>query len=92
MKERTFTEHSDQGEDEEHILARTCLPGSCPRQILGENELFADRVLALTVAGKCALQLDAPFSLGAVHLEHGNSHDEDDERREELENTWDVLC
>ena len=41
----------------------------------------------LTLSLERGLQLDAPFSLGAVHLEHGNSHDEDDERRNELENT-----
>ena len=40
------------------------------------------------MAGEGGLELDAPFSLGAVHLEHGDSHDEDHDTRDELEDTW----
>lgn len=40
-----------------------------------------------TFSREGALKLDAPFCLCAVHLEHGDSHDEDDEGGDELEDT-----
>ena len=43
------------------------------------------RVLTLSLEG--ALQLDTPFSLGTVHLEHSDAHDEDHNAGNQLENT-----
>lgn len=38
------------------------------------------------------LELDAPFSLGTVHLKHGHTHNEDHDARDQLEDTygWEV--
>ena len=41
-----------------------------------------------TLSSEGLLELDAPFSLGAVHLEHGYTHDEDHKTRDQLEDTW----
>ncbi len=37
-----------------------------------------------TLTGEEFLELDAPFSLGAIHLEHGDPHDEDHKARGQL--------
>jgi hypothetical protein len=36
----------------------------------------AEKGRGQTLVTKRALELDAPFSLGSVQLEHGNAHDE----------------
>ena len=40
-----------------------------------------------TFAGEGTLELDAPLGLCAVHFEHTDTHDEDDDRGNELEDT-----
>ena len=40
-----------------------------------------------TLSREGLLELDAPLGLGAVHLEHGDAHDEDHYTRDQLEDT-----
>lgn len=41
-----------------------------------------------TFAGEGLDELDAPLGLGTVNLEHGDTHDEDDDSGDELEDTY----
>lgn len=44
-----------------------------------------DQSLDLTLTLKSVLKLDAPFSLRVVQLEHGDTHDKDQDSGNELE-------
>ena len=42
----------------------------------------------LTFAFEGTLELDAPFYLCAIHLEHGNTHDEDNDWGNQFKDSW----
>ena len=38
-----------------------------------------------------ALELDAPFGLGTIHLQHGDAHHENHDSSNQLENSWVII-
>ena len=40
---------------------------------------------------ECALELDAPFGLGTIHLQHGDAHHENHDSSNQLENSWVII-
>lgn len=44
---------------------------------------FTDGVLTFSL--ECFLQLYSPLELGPIHLEHGDPHDKDNDRRDQRE-------
>ncbi len=55
------------------------------RRIVRRNTKRGVGEMRRTLTGEGFLELDAPFSLGAIHLEHGDTHDEDHNARDQLE-------